>query len=50
MAEMEIKWQKKTKLGWFLMSPGQEYDHNPMLLTQASKKDYKEHSRIGGFS
>ena len=31
---MEIK--------WFLMSPGQEYDHNHMLLTQTSQKDYEE--------
>ena len=33
-ADMEIK--------WLLMSPGQEYDHNHMLLTQPSQKDYEE--------
>ena len=37
---------EKTKLGWFLMSPGQEYDHNRMLLTQTSKTDYEEPCRL----
>ena len=32
---------EKPKLGWFLMSPGQEYDHNRMLLTQTSQTDYE---------
>ena len=43
---MEIQWQKKTKLGWFLMSPGQEYYHNCMLLTQTSQTDYEELCRL----
>ena len=37
---------EKTKLGWFLMSPGQEYDHNRMLLTQTSQTDYEELCRL----
>ena len=28
---------EKTKLGWFIMSPGSEFDHNTMLLTQTSQ-------------
>ena len=31
-----------TKLGWFIMSPGKEYDNNVMLLTQTSHSDYEE--------
>ena len=34
--------EEKTKLEWFLLSPGQEYDHNCMSLTQTSQTDYKE--------
>ena len=37
---------EKTKLGWFLMSPGQEYDHYRMLLTQTSQTDYEELRRL----
>ena len=33
---------EKTKLGWFIMSPGQEFDHNRMTLTQTSQTDYEE--------
>ena len=33
---------EKTKLGWLLMSPGQEFDHNRMMLTQTSQTDYEE--------
>ena len=31
-----------TKLGWFIMSPAQEFDHNVMLLTQTSQSDYED--------
>ena len=31
-----------TKLGWFVMSPGAEFDHNRMLLTQTSQTDYEQ--------
>ena len=31
-----------TKLGWFIMSPGKEYNNNLMLLTQTSHSDYEE--------
>lgn len=30
---------EKTKLGWFVMSSGQEFDHNHMMLTQTSRTD-----------
>ena len=30
-----------TKMGWFVMSPGTEFDRNKMLLTQTSQSDYK---------
>ena len=30
---------EKTKLGWFIMSPGQEFDHNRMMLSQISQSD-----------
>ena len=29
-----------TKLEWFIMSPGEEFDHHYMLLTQTSQNDY----------
>ena len=35
-----------TKLGWFIMSPGQEFDHNNMMLTQTSQSDYEELCRL----
>lgn len=35
-----------TKLGWFLMSPGQEFDRNTMLLTQTSQSDYEQLCRL----
>ena len=38
---------EKTKLGWFIMSPGQEFDHNCMMLTQTSQTDYEELCRLG---
>ena len=37
---------EKTKLGWFIMSPGSEFDHNTMLLTQTSQSDYEEFCRL----
>ena len=35
-----------TKLGWFIMSPGQEFDHNVMLLTQTTQSDYEDLCRL----
>ncbi|XP_046862794.1 uncharacterized protein LOC124456378 [Xenia sp. Carnegie-2017] len=35
-----------TKLGWFVMSPGKEFDHNHMLLTQTTQKDYEKLCRL----
>lgn len=35
-----------TKLGWFIMSPGQEFNRNRMMLTQTSQLDYEELSRL----
>lgn len=37
---------EKTKLGWFVMSSGSEFDHNTMLLTQTSQSDYEELCRL----
>lgn len=37
---------EKTKLGWFIMSPGTEFDHNTMLLTQTSQSDYEDLCRL----
>ena len=37
---------EKTKLGWFIMSPGQELDRNRMMLTQTSQTDYEELCRL----
>ena len=31
---------EKTKLGWLIMSPGQEFDRNRMMLTQTNQTDY----------
>ena len=31
-----------TKLGWFIMSPGKEFDHAHMLLTQTTQHNYEE--------
>ncbi len=30
-----------TKMGWFVMSPGAEFDSNTMLLTQTSQNYYE---------
>ena len=35
-----------TKLGWFVMSPAQEFDWIAMMLTQTSQLEYKELSRL----
>ena len=35
-----------TKLGWFVMSTGQEFDQNAMILTQTSQFEYKELCRL----
>lgn len=37
---------EKTKLGWFIMSPGSEFNHNTMLLTQTSQSDYEDLCRL----
>ena len=37
---------EKTKRGWFIMSPGSEFDHNTMLLTQTSQSDYEDLCRL----
>ena len=37
---------EKTKLGWFIMSPGQEFVYNEMLLTQTSQTNYEELCRF----
>ena len=31
-----------TKFGWFIMSPGQEFDKSVMLLTQTTQSNYEE--------
>ena len=33
---------KLKKVGWFIMSPGREFDRNVMILTQTSQTDYEE--------
>ena len=33
---------EKTKLGWFVLLPGQEFNQNRMMLTQTSQTDYEE--------
>ena len=35
-----------TKFGWFLMSPGKEFDKNIMLLTQTSQTDFENLCRL----
>ena len=35
-----------TKFGWFLMSPGTDFDKNIMLFTQTSQSNYKELCRL----
>ena len=38
-----------TKLGWFIMSPGQEFNRNQMMLTQKNQLDYEELCRLDVF-
>ena len=35
-----------TQLGWFLMSPGKEFDRKKMLLTQTNQLDYEQLCRL----
>ena len=35
-----------TKMGWFVMSPGTEFDRNTMLYSQTSQSDYEELCKI----
>ena len=35
-----------TQLGWFLMSPGKEFDQKRMLLTQTNQLDYEQLCRL----
>ncbi len=37
---------EKTKLGWFIMSPGVEFDNKAMLLTQSSQADFENLCRL----
>ena len=37
---------EKTKLGWFIMSPGVEFDKSTMLLTQTSQADFEKLCRL----
>ena len=37
---------EKTKLGWFIMSPGVEIDKQTMLLTQTSQTDFERLCRL----
>ena len=34
------------KLGWFIMSPGEEFDRNGVMLTQTSNVEYEELCRM----
>ncbi len=35
-----------TRLGWFIMSPGKEFDRKKMLLTQTNQSDYEQLCRL----
>jgi hypothetical protein len=37
---------EKTRFGWTMMSPGKEFDHSKMLLTQSSQSDYEDLCRL----
>ena len=37
---------EKTKLGWFIMSPGIDFDRNTMLLTQTAHSDFESLCRL----
>ena len=36
----------KTKFGWFIMSPGIDFDRNTMLLTQTAHSDFESLCRL----
>ena len=38
-----------AKLGWFIMSPAEEFDRSTMLFTQTSQTDCEEHRRLDIF-
>ena len=40
---------ERTKLGWIILSPGEEIDTTHMLLTQTSQMDFEELCRIDVF-
>ena len=40
------QWPKKTKFGWFIMSPGIDFDRNTMLLTQTAHSDFESLCRL----
>ena len=35
-----------AKLGWFIISPGKEFDHHHMLVTQTTQQDYENLCRL----
>jgi transposase InsO family protein len=37
---------ERTKLGWYMMSPGVEFDKTTMLLTQTSQADFEKLCRL----
>ena len=37
---------EKTRLGWFMMSPGMDFDRSEMLLTQTTQTDYENLCRL----
>jgi hypothetical protein len=37
---------EKTKLGWFIMSPGIDFDRSTMLLTQTAHSDFESLCRL----
>ena len=37
---------EKARFGWTMMSPGKEFDHSKMLLTQTSQSDYEDLCRL----
>ena len=37
---------EKTRLGWFMMSPGMDFDRSEMLLTQTTQSDYENLCRL----
>ena len=37
---------EKTRLGWFMMSPGMDFDQTEMLLTKTTQADYENLCRL----